>query len=456
MASNFLKDARQISSKVIFEPNDGNLGEIYSILVRNNNANNIYMENYGLPIDDNGNITIYRKDVYDSGITTYNRLKKIGYFDGENKSISLNNYRFASKYSDGKYNIAYSSRYTTDSQGYVINPDTLERSPVVFTINLLPDIPTRIRFFEIIGSQSRGEYPTEFEISFVEPEDGYLGNSLYKVTNNTANPCIVDFGEYKIIDRIMTLRITRWSKPYSSVKIEYLGIDTVFDVSNNDLLIKYNFDVSIKSETNLDYGCKYSTCSLDTYNPSKSYGKMRRYKEKILDVGVGITTETEITNVGSILNIIDCLSTLEGYNTKMSLYVKTEFDIRYTYIGKFYISKVKFNTQTDTTTIEGEDIVSKLQVIPYLGLQFQLGVTSVTLYDVYYKVKELLYEDTDINIDIYDNKTALYLQDIVIDYPKYVSNNVWEFLDKISILGQLYIVADTNNENNDIIIISEV
>lgn len=452
MASNFLKDARQISSKVVFEPNDGNLGEIYSILVQNNNANNIYMENYGLPIDNNGNITIYRKDRYDSGITTYNRFKKIGYFDGVEQSINLNKYRLSSQYSNGNYNISYSSRYVTDSQGYVINPDTGNRDSVTFTINLTGGIATRIRFFELIGSQSLGEYPTEFQISFGEPKEGYLNTSKYNITNNTANPCIVDFKEYVVIDRIITLNITRWSKPYSSVKIDYMGINTIFDISNQDLLLKYDFENSTKKDQDLNYGCKYNNVHLEMFNPNKSYGKTIKYKEKI----EGSTTVIERTVIGNVLNIVDCLSELEAYNTKMSIYIKTEFDILYKYIGKFYISNVKYNTQTMKTIIEGEDIVSKLQRISFYGFVFNPETISISLYDIYNNIKTLLFENFNIKVDLFNNETEIYISDIVIDYPKYNSNTVWEYLDKVSVLGQLHIIADIYNENNDIIVISEV
>lgn len=453
MASNFLKDARQISSKVVFEPNDGNLGEIYSVFVQNSNANNLYIENYGLPIDNTGNITLYKKDDYDSGITTYNRTKKIGYFDNENTSIQLNKYRLASTYSNGQYNIAYSSRYITDSQGYVVNPETGKRQGVVFTINLL-DMPTKIRFFEIVGSQSLGEYPTEFEFYFNQPLSGYLNSSRYIVKNNTSNPCIVDFGSYLSVDRVLTLKITRWSKPYSSVKIDYFGIKTIFDVSNDDLLLKYNFDNATKQDQNLNYGCKYNTAHLEMYYPSKSYGKLIREKYKIVETdGEPIT---ERISLGKILNVVDLLSELEAYNTKMSIYVKTEFDIRYKYIGKFYISKVKFNTQSMVTNIECEDIVSILQKISFSAFVFDPEKTSISLYDIYLQIRNMLLQDYGINIGIFDNKTAMYMTDIIIEYPKYNSSTVWEFLDKISILGQLSIVSDIYNEENDIIILSEV
>lgn len=451
---NWLRDSRQISAKTVFEPNDGNIGEIYSIIVQGNNANNLFVQNYGLPVDSYGNITLYRKGVYDSGITTYNRTKKIGYFDGEDASISLTKERLASMYSDGRYNISYSSKYITDKDGYVINPETGKKSNVVFTINIDPNSPNLIRFFEIVGSQSKGEFPTEFNISFYDPQVGYLATSQFDIVGNTANPCIVDFGKYISINSgTITLRISRWSKPFSSVKIDYMNIKTMFDISSEDLLLKYEYDNKVKMDNIYNYGCKYSTARVEFYTPEISYGRIIKYKDK-----TDGTTET--FKVGKVMNIVDLLTELESFSTKVSFYIKNEWDIRYTYNGSFYVNRVDFNTQSYVVSVDADDICYQLQELRFTGYEFKQLIDDaagdyISLFQVLTLIKSVMNSNYQIKIS-WDDSLDYVLKNIKLMSVVYNSENIWNYFDKISQLAHFYVVADTNNENNDIIIVGEV
>lgn len=405
--SNFLRDTRHISSKVVFEPNNGNIGEIYSIFV--NNASDDYIAKHNCPVDDYGNVTLYRKDVFDANINE---------------------------------NDCYISKFTTDKDGYVINPTTGKKINVVFTINLVQDIPTTIRFIQLTGSKD--EYPLEFNVSISDPKYGYLQNTRYNVLDNTINPCTIDFGSYLPIGRLFTINISRWSKPLTTVKIGYIGIKSMFEIYNPK---RYEYSSVAKTDNQLNYGCKYNYCTLELFNTDKSYGRVYKEKEKIESDN---TTTTETTRMKPPLNILELLAELSPYKTKMMFYVKTEFDKDYIYNGKFYIQKVTFDTQSKTTKIDAYDIVQQLQTIKYdVG---DIG-TDVSLYSIIDTISNYLKTNYNISLNVVSGE--YYLKNIIIHKAIYDSDNIWEFLDKISILGQLYVVANLDNEEKDIDIICE-
>ena len=405
--SNFLKDTRHISSKVVFEPNNGNIGEIYSIFV--NNASDDYIAKHNCPVDDYGNVTLYRKDVFDANINE---------------------------------NDCYISKFTTDKDGYVIDTNTGKKSTIWISVNLDPNIPINIRFFQLAGSKD--EYPLEFSVSFSDPQQGYGLSTRYNVLDNTINPCTIDFGSYFPTYENLTVNISRWSKPLTTVKIGYIGIKSMFEIYNPK---RYEYSSAAKTDNQLNYGCKYNYCTLELFNTNKSYGRMYKEKEKIESDN---TTTTEITRMKPPLNILELLSELSPYKTKMMFYVKTEFDKDYIYNGKFYIQKVTFDTQSKTTKIDAYDIVQQLQTIKYdIG---DIG-TDVSLYYIIDTISNYLKTNYNISLNVVSGE--YYLKNIIIHKAIYDSYNIWDFLDKISILGQLYVVANLDNEEKDIDIICE-
>ena len=430
---NWLRDSRQITSKVVFEPFVNNKSRIVSAKAISGGFNNIYsqmLENY-----DNSIPTIL----------DYNDTKKIGYFSGDTASFSLKANKLATQYNSGvhkgEFNIEYSSYNVTDKDGWVVDPDTGNRSPVLLQFNFDTSLENTARYIEIVGDISHGEYPVELQIDILQYSSQDAAESpqftTYFVKGNNLIHCIVDLKENVKLFEYMQIWIKKWSKPYSSVKLNYVGTDIIFDVSNKDLLLSYQTSCAAKNNGDLDYGLKFNSANIKMYSDDKSYGKLY------------LSTGDYVSN---ILNTTDVLVENQS-NIKCRFYVRTEMDLKYSYIGKFFAYKVDYNSQADIINISLYDILSMLQSIEFFGIGQTLG--SVSLYSILTTVDTFLQTNYNIKINFSDINIKEITKEIYINNPVYESENVWTFLDGCCILGQFYIVANSNNENYDIDIIME-
>ena len=109
MNENWLRDARQITTKVVFEPFVNNKSKILYATSPTNDYNNIYSQ-----IAEKYNNQI-------PTILVYNPTKKLGYFDGIDTSFIMSKNRLVTKFNAGLYkgdfNAEYSSNSITDSMG---------------------------------------------------------------------------------------------------------------------------------------------------------------------------------------------------------------------------------------------------------------------------------------------------------------------------------------------------
>lgn len=531
MNENWLRDARQITTKVVFEPFVNNKSKILYAASPTIDYNNIYEKiarKYGYKIPT---------------ILVYNPTKKLGYFDGIDTSFVMSKNRLATKFNAGVYkgdfNIEYSSNSITDSMGYVVDPKTGERSSVELDFHMDDSQENFSRYIEIVGDIQHGEYPRDFEIDiwvgegeerysesekmhsnlFIENTskttistdyevhlhlyegitynettkkfDGvnsasltstYLNREIYAVghesvikftvtqemvdatygsnpiaftyysiyygpipiydkytiKDNTCVHAIIDFKDHIKLQHKFTLKITRWSKPYSSVKLNYVNTDIVFEASNRDILIEYGLTNSCKNNGDLDYGLKYNSANIKLYSDDRSYGTVYQYN----------TNTNTMVKFGKVLNVTDLLCDIQS-NIKCRFYIKTQLDPYYTYIGKYFSSTVNYNTQSDIVNIDCYDITQRLQSIQTTGIGINLRNVSV-----YYLLNELVSKTNGIKFK-FNTDDIKELSLIKISHAIFEASTLWQLLEGCCEIGQIYIVANNYDEDYDVDVILE-
>lgn len=381
-------------------------------------------------------------------ILTYDPQKKIGYFDGETASISLNNYSLLSN------NIEYASSVASD-----------ENSRLFVEFDIYTN-GGKFRYLEIVGDIGRNEFPVDFEIDlgdnanpisdelnqdgfYVEKSTGnvangkYITSNKYYITGNNLVHCIIDFGEIKNTNNPIKLTITKWSTPLTCAKINYIGTKVEYAFTKNNLLKAFNLHNKIKDERSLGYGLKYNEATLNIYNGEYSVGKYAVYEEEF-DHGLQVGFHKTITL--KPLNIIQVLVDAP-VDTYFKFFVKVNGESGYNMIGRYYSNSVDYNTQSDMITVSMSDILQRLQSYEYSGpnlrYKYVYTYTGDTLYNILANIDKDLQEQFGININ-YDVED---LKSYNINKIKFDVDTVWELLEQCCNVGMFYIVPEHTNEN---------
>lgn len=380
-------------------------------------------------------------------ILTYDPQKKIGYFDGETASISLNNYSLLSN------NIEYASSVASDENGRLF---------VEF------DIYTnggKFRYLEIVGDIGRNEFPVDFEIDLgdngdaIDPEfslDGrykekFTGNyangtynqtTHYYITGNNLVHCIIDLGEIKSTSNPIKLKITKWSTPLTCAKINYIGTKVEYAFTKNNLLKAFNLHNKIKDERSLGYGLKYNEATLNIYNGEYSVGKYNLTYYNYEDGYLQYYKNEVIKPLNIIQVLVDA-----PVDTYFKFFVKVNGESGYHMIGRYYSNSVDYNTQSDMITVSMSDILQRLQSYEYSGpnlrYKYVYTYTGDTLYNILANIDKDLQEQFGININ-YDVED---LKNYNINKIKFDVDTVWELLEQCCNVGMFYIVPEHTNEN---------
>lgn len=377
------------------------------------------------------------------GLLTYDPNKMIGYFDDSNTSIKLSTYSLASN------NIEYSSAYITDDVGNVISTDN---GNAFVEIMLLTNSKIA-RYFEIVGDVARGEYPVDFDIVINSGDDmdfsegTRVQNTIYNIKNNNLVHCFIDFGEDRVMPEYVTVRIRKWSTPYSSVKLNYVGFALKYAFSKHNVLKDFSLHQKLKNNDSFGYGIRYGDASLNVYNDEYSRGYY------LVDYGVfdGETQVDFYTKKLKPLNILNILSEAQ-FNNYFKFYVKTYLEPNYRLIGRYYSNKVEYDTQGDFISIQLNDVMQKIQSIEYGGPSYKLtynGIKSDSLTNVLNCIKSDLLNVYGLKFDT----TNSISNNVTIGAVVFTSDTLWELLEQCCNVGMFYIVANHTNEDSDFIIV---
>lgn len=355
---------------------------------------------------------------------TYNALliydisTNIGYFDGQSATFALDRHTMS-------YDVLeYASESYAGANGIIAGG--------VKIILSVDPMANYTRYLEIVGDQAHGEYPVEFTVDVMR-SDGLK----YSITNNSLITAFIDFGDIIELSSYVIINITKWSKPFTSVKLDYIGCKPICAVTQNDLLVNYSLGQSAKEDGNLGYGLKYNEATLKMFNDDISYGQ---YPDP------NVTTDVVYRKLKNITDVLLDSQT----NSSLKFYVDSNDGNGFILIGKYYTYKVEYDSQSDDVTINAYDILNRLQSIPYSGPNFSFAyniLKSATLQEILSAVKTDLYEQYGIIFDITNSQGDL----ITID--KVVFKNIdtiWEMLEALCWCGLFYVVAEHNDETVDI------
>ena len=383
-------------------------------------------------------------------ILTYDPQKKLGFFDGETASINLQNYSLSSN------SIEYASSVSSDANG---------------RLNVEFEIYTNggnFRYLEIVGDIARREFPVDFEIDLgdnansIDPDfdlygkykEKHTGNyangeyaqtTHYYVTGNNLVHCIIDFGEIKNTNNPITLKITKWSTPFTCAKINYIGTDIRYAFTSKNLLKDFSLSTKLKDEREIGYGIRYNEAKLSIYNGEYSSGK---YSITYYSYDNG-SLQSYRNDVVKPLNIIQVLVDAP-VDTYFKFFVKETSDTSYNMIGRYYSNKVDYNTQSDIITVSMSDVLYRLQSYDYSGpnLRYKYIYSYVgdTLYNIISNIDKDLREQFGIKI----NYNVEDLKRYTIKNVKFNVDTVWELLENCCNTGLFYIVPEHTNEDYDI------
>jgi hypothetical protein len=188
-----------------------------------------------------------------------------------------------------------------------------------------------------------------------------------------------------------------------SAEIDVNG--TVYEISNN--LIKISFSGQDRSDTSLpSWGIKSNSGSLEMYDTDGTF-------EKLSQEGSLANAEIRI-----YLNIVGT---------------------RKVQIGGFYVIGASQNKQTHKTTIEFEDILMSWQQKKqpkYYNFVASEPVTIATIIDA------ILETHQDIQLNVFDDKTDLRIQNLYIAYREMQEGTVWAQMTKICEASSCYIYCN--------------
>lgn len=353
-----------------------------------------------------------------NALLTYDISTNIGYFDGQSATFALDRHTMS-------YDVLeYASESYAGANGIIAGG--------VKIILSVDPMANYTRYLEIVGDQAHGEYPVEFTVDVMR-SDGLK----YSITNNSLITAFIDFGDIIELSSYVIINITKWSKPFTSVKLDYIGCKPICAVTQNDLLVNYSLGQSAKEDGNLGYGLKYNEATLKMFNDDISYGQ---YPDP------NITTDVVFRKLKNITDVL-----LESQtNSSLKFYVDSNDGNGFILIGKYYTYKVEYDSQSDDVTINAYDILNRLQSIPYNGPNFTFTyntLKSATLQEILSAVKTDLYNQYGIVFDITNT------QGDIITIEKVVFNDIdtiWEMLEALCWCGLFYIVAEHNDETVDI------
>ena len=222
----------------------------------------------------------------DNLTTNYGSGKNVGFFDGPELSIHLmsetlsydlkSNPEFSSSgTSEDRGNSRYVSDFYTDADcnihGRVVETVSSVGNHIYKNIEYFPlniniqdkEGASTTRYLQISGNKNTNDYPVDIEITNNSSSEKIL------VSGNSKVDCIIDFGEEIDVSQGLSIKITKWSKPFSCVKFSYIGYYVTFDVS--DLLRTYN----------IEDGCSYDGGDNFSYGVKSNSGNISLYKDKL-------------------------------------------------------------------------------------------------------------------------------------------------------------------------------
>lgn len=380
----------------------------------------------------------------ESGINTsfielleYSPQADVSYFDGDRSSIKLSNSHLVSA------PIQYSSKYTTNASGYVENGGVVIR---------LQTNGGSCRYIEIVGDLAKYEFPKDFAIKFpsdseyINTEDRVdsLETNIYEVTDNNLVHCIVDLGEVRTLPNFIEIEITRWSTPYSNVKLNYIGTNIRYAFNSKNILKSFELNTDVKNYDEYGYGLKYNQATMNLYNIERSAGRYILHYETWSDGSLQSYKNVVVKPITIIDILVDC-----QIDSLYRFYVKNNVDNSFVLIGKYYSIEIEYNTQSDNILITLHDVCNRLQSIEYSGPSYRItfeGMRSATLTEVLTAIKSDLKTIYNINFDIFNK----YSDNIVIDKVVFNSSTVWGVLEQCCQIGMFYVVAEHTKEDIDI------
>lgn len=247
--------------------------------------------------------------------------KNVGFFDGPEMSIHLSSEKLSSNYKDlnGEIygNTRFCTNYITDINGIIKGKFNREERNY-FDFEILPekdvDIVPTSRYLQISGNKNTNDFPVDFSI-----KNNSNGKEVVVVGNSKVD-CIVDFGEEVVITDGLYIKITKWSKPYSSVKLSYVGFRVNFDAS--DLFRTYSIDDGCNYDggDSFSYGVKSNTGSLELYKDKKNKGSVKTATKEEVD---NILTSRIFSYTHSNTTVVDEGIVIDGVKT---YYIKNNED----------------------------------------------------------------------------------------------------------------------------------